>query len=420
MATVAFHIRSEYDPEDRERLEVETGQIEEETIPTNNVVDPEQEWRQEVAKLPSQRPRRAAPQFVPATATFDEWSPARQTTSQHRDESGRSLGNSLSGWYRSLTNTQTHTSDKLASSSRVSYEILPSSQNKTASSTVALPRTSKAHDKNAWFIRNAIDSEPSTTSTTPTPAPSLADILARDPPPLPSQSQFTPPVFLEIGPSNKGYNILQRSGWNEGEALGPDVVRRKPVKDILPDEEIIPTMSSAKGKGKSRHMGTISCTANRRMVEVKFEDDVSELRSVDVIDLTLSDSDESEDDEGPHPDSPNGDVKVEEDIAPRPETSDSALEDPTYGRRALITPIATVLKSDRLGIGLKAKTTGPYKESRKRVTHNAAALAAHTKVAEESRLRAKRFGRGRRGFEKQHRREEETRKAMLHYLKGGL
>jgi len=84
----------------------------------------------------------------------------------------------------------------------------------------------------------------------------------------------------------------------------------------------------------------------------------------------------------------------------------------------LLTPIATVLKSDRLGIGLKAKTLGLYKTSQKRVTHNAAALAAHVKAAEETRRRMKEHGRGRRGYEKQRRMEEERRKAMLAFLKG--
>jgi len=250
----------------------------------------------------------------------------------------------------------------------------------------------------------AIQSKPS--SSVSTPVPTLADILARDPPPLPSEGKYTPPVWLEIGPSNKGFGMLQRSGWNEGEPLGPNVPRRKPVKDILPDK-IIPTKSKDKGKGR---LQKFTSSSYQQTVEVKMEDidEISELRNIDVIDLTLSDSD-----------SDDSSITAED---ARLEDQDGFTDvgidtSATHGGIALLTPIATVLKSDRLGIGLKAKTVGPYKASQKRVTHNAAALAAHTRAAEESRKRMKEHGRGRRGYEKQRRIEEEKRKAMLALLK---
>jgi len=78
--------------------------------------------------------------------------------------------------------------------------------------------------------------------------------------------------------------------------------------------------------------------------------------------------------------------------------------------------LPTVLKADRLGIGLKAKTEGPYRQSKKRVTHNAAALAAHIRTAEEMRRKKAEVGRGKRGYAKMHRREEDRRKLMLAYL----
>jgi hypothetical protein len=42
-----------------------------------------------------------------------------------------------------------------------------------------------------------------------------------------------------------------------------------------------------------------------------------------------------------------------------------------------------MLKSDRLGVGPKAKMEGPYRSSVKRVTSNASALAAYLKAAED-------------------------------------
>ncbi|KDR82766.1 hypothetical protein GALMADRAFT_238284 [Galerina marginata CBS 339.88] len=427
MATVTHYIRSYYNPEEREVLERETGQVIEDKDPTLPV-DPEEEWRREASRLPSNLQRKAPPQFVAATIAYDEWGSPLLNSSDHRESRPNSMGNSLSGWYRSLTASQTDASSstpKPSNNSTTRASSLPSEPHVTLP-----PKTLELKNKNNWFIMKAIQSEPS--SSSPTPAPSLADILARDPPPLPSQSKFTPPVFLEIGPSNKGFGMLQRSGWNEGEALGPDVIRKKPIKHLLPDadEEMI-SVSKKHGKGKSRPIITShhKVTSRRQTVEVKMEDfdDVSELRSVDVIDLTLSDSESGGADESSLiQDAQDDTVKREDDedpisgenSSPTPNMPHTETSSSTHGRKALLTPIATVLKSDRLGIGLKAKTAGPYKASLKRVTHNAAALAAHVKAAEDSRLRRKHFGRGRRGFEKQHTREEENRKALLAYLNG--
>jgi len=212
--------------------------------------------------------------------------------------------------------------------------------------------------------------------------------------------------------------MLQRSGWNEGEPLGPDVIRRKAFDDTPHDMEALLPASTNKAEGKSRNASS-TLPSRKQTMEIKLEnfDDVSELRNVDVIDLTLSDSDE-DGELGPGAEVGNKSEEPStcEDISSRDTTHGRSTS--LYERKALLTPIATVLKSDRLGIGLKAKTVGPYKASQKRITHNAAALAAHVKAAEESRKRKKLFGRGHRGFEKQRSKEEENRKVMVAYLKG--
>jgi len=69
-----------------------------------------------------------------------------------------------------------------------------------------------------------------------------------------------------------------------------------------------------------------------------------------------------------------------------------------------------MLKSDRLGIGLKAKTEGPYRTSVKRVTPDAAALAAHVKAAEDMRHTQRELGKGRRAFARAVRIEREREK----------
>ncbi|CAK5284089.1 unnamed protein product [Mycena citricolor] len=220
-----------------------------------------------------------------------------------------------------------------------------------ASDTHPLPRSSikppppETRTKNNWFIQNVLSTQPVAAVA---PPPTLADILARDPPPLPHEPQHSPPIWLAIGPSNKGYEMLQNRGWNEGEALGIGVLR-----------------------------------ANRMRPEPE------------VIDLTEPDRD------------PESDDYSEPEIASASGSS---------SRTALVTPIATVLKSDRLGIGLKAKTVGPYRASQKRVTHNAAAMLAHVKAAEELRKQKRRYGRGYRGHARQEKAQNRQRREMLAYL----
>ncbi|KAF8158355.1 hypothetical protein B0H34DRAFT_782882 [Crassisporium funariophilum] len=390
MATVAHYIYSHYDPEDREELERETGQVPEE-------VDSAEAWQKEASHI-AHRQRAPPPQFVPATFAYDDWGSRQESSSTPLETLTSTQGNNLSGWYRSLTNVSTSGG---ASGSRAKASLPRAASLLSKEPYAPIHKASEPLNKNNWFIMKAIKSEPTSSAYS---APSLADILARDPPPLPTEGRYTPPVWLEIGPSNKGFGMLQRSGWNEGEALGPSIIRRKPIKDIHPDQEIMPI--TTKGKGRAR-LNPPRMIVRPKLMEVKMEDfdDVSELRSVDVIDLTLSDPD-TDSDSSP------------EEIKSTPNGHTSPVDIATHGGTALLTPIATVLKSDKLGIGLKAKTWGPYKASQKRVTHNAAAMAAHVKSAEESRKRKQEHGGGHKGFEKRRRREEDSRKALLAYLKG--
>ncbi|TFK74863.1 hypothetical protein BDN72DRAFT_636799 [Pluteus cervinus] len=301
-------------------------------------------------------------------------------------------------------------------------------------------------DKNNWFIMKALQAQsqsssskivagstsgddsattgdvpPASTSTlTPTPLPAplistLADILARDPPPLPNERKYEPPIWLAIGPSNKGFEMLEKTGWREGEPLGPDF--RRPnraglgLKRRIADE-------SEHGFGWGEETGSNGKRKEREVkkerIEVKLgEEDIVELKGVDVIDLTVSDDEEDVEDDAEDDNSLDIEDEDEEMEAPQEDNSSTST---TYERKALIVPIGTVLKSDRLGIGLKAKTVGPYKASKKRITHNSAALALHTKAADEARKRRETVGRGRRGFERQYKHEQEKRQRLWSYL----
>ena len=355
MATVTHTIRSHYDPADREKLERETGQR------TNDQSDP---WQTE-SSFSAQRRVRAAPTFVPATISYDEWGAPSHTAAP--TVAPEEPDTSTAEWYRSLT----------TASSRGAPPQRPSSAPSSNSRPPPKPRKPSA-TKNDWFISRALRSEPSTKPSSP--APSLADLLARDPPPLPLEGRYTPPVWLHIGPSNRGFGMLQRSGWNEGEGLGAHVVRLR-----------------------ARDVGECA------LPSVKMEEDVGDMQDTrEVIDLTLSDSEASED--------AFEDYDVLQGSVGTQAYHDTGEASASHMQRSLLTPLPTILKADRLGIGLKAKTEGPYKQSRKRVTHNAATLAAHIRSAEEMRRNKAAVGKGRRGFAKIYKREENRRKAMLAYL----
>lgn len=362
MATVAHHIRSYYDPADREQLEKETGQI---------PIDEEEEWN--TAPTFSAVRRAPPPSFVPARIQYDEWGSAVSLTPEISSNAS-AQDNGTSEWYRALTRDSSKTMGKQ-----------PPARSSSTPSEASKPRK-EATTKNNWFIKKALQSEPS--SKPSSPAPSLADLLARDPPPLPSEERFVPPVWLAIGPSNKGFNLLQKGGWNEGEGLGAHVAR------------------SLRPRSSARTTSPIS-RAPLRGASIPVDDKKSRDILPDVIDLTQSESEPEDDFESFHQSS----------SLPQLAPASSATTEPDpHSQKSLLTPIPTIFKSDRLGIGLKAKTEGPYKQSKKRVTHNQAALASHIRTSEELRRKRAEVGRGRRGFAKVRKREENERKHMLAYL----
>lgn len=371
MATISHTIYSHYTPKTPESLATPLGHA------LGESADP---WETEPSSFSKAR-RSLAPRFVPATMSHENAGSRQPNHTIDNDD----IGASLAGWYRSLTDTQS-TVDR--PSLAVQSRTIAGPSKLSVDTQEVSKRRAVARNKNNWFILRAIESEP---SSTPSPAPTLADILARDPPPI--EGGYSPPVWLALGPSNKGFTMLQQRGWNEGEGLGPRVRRRRPIEGVFLDAEEPFEMKSLL---EARRLDV-----KKEEREVKWEEDVQEIRNVDVIDLTLSDAEE---------DIHESDAD-EDTLGDPPDPSDSS-----HSPRALLTPIATVLKSDRLGIGLKAKTIGPYKTSQKRVTHSAAALAAHIKSAEDLRGKKATMGRGRRGFAKMAKKEQERRQKMLAYL----
>ncbi|EJC98485.1 uncharacterized protein FOMMEDRAFT_171097 [Fomitiporia mediterranea MF3/22] len=407
MATVAHHILSTYNPEeDRERLEVETGQYD---VEAHDQADP---WLTEKPFGSSKRVTHP-PMFVAATIDYNEWG----SSSSLLDEKARHAGGrreegieSIGGWYKSLARK---------TPIGTSRSVTPTNQSPTpplARDAREKERKLIKRDRNNWFISRALEASSSSTNNHPgssssqsptgsgttsprAPTPTLADILARDPPPLPTEQKYTPPVWIAIGPSNKGFEMLQKSGWEEGEALGRASRNRAGLGYSV--------------KGKEREVG--------RNGGVDDDGEVEEVKAVkqEVVDATV-DENEIIDLTGLDDESPElGDTFTNRSVQSiRTATLSISNNDIDHSPHALLTPLPTILKSDKLGIGLKAKTigTGIHREPVKRVTHSQAALAAHIRASEEQRRVKKLMGRGRRGFERVRKREEDGRKRLLAYL----
>ena len=218
--------------------------------------------------------------------------------------------------------------------------------------------------------------------------------------------------------------MLQNQGWSEGEVLGAgrnnlssndthaketlQTKKKRTKPDYLsPSAPMLPTSSSLEQVTKEEEQEEIT-------LDDDDDDPIVEVRKkspVPMIDLTLSDTEDEGDDDD--------DEAKDDSPAPTPTThTDTASpsehdHDPRAAQTALLTPLPTILKSDRLGIGLKAKTEGPYRSSVKRrdARRNANANAA----AEDMRRRVL-LGKGHRAFARAERLERERRQNMMAYL----
>ncbi|KAE9392788.1 hypothetical protein BT96DRAFT_999996 [Gymnopus androsaceus JB14] len=181
MATTAFTIYSHYDPQDREFLELETGQA---TTDADSATD-EVVWQSEAVK--AFKRKQAPPPKAASKSTLD-W------TRSSKSSLDSSSNNEISGWYRSVV------------PSAPSPRPNPSRTQSTEPKPHPHPHTpvrnqNQKPTENDWFFQKVLSSSSNPSATTP--APSLADMLARNPPPSPTQSPFKPPVCLALGPSNK-------------------------------------------------------------------------------------------------------------------------------------------------------------------------------------------------------------------------
>ncbi|KIJ54582.1 hypothetical protein M422DRAFT_24522 [Sphaerobolus stellatus SS14] len=350
-----------------------------ETIEEEVEIDQEH-WRVGTALIPTTRLHsKPAPNFVPATLECDEYgmpkAPSKETISSISTPS-----DIVSSLYRSLTSgaREKLPEQSATPSTPIADDIPPPS----VADPSQPPRT-----RTNWFASQPILRNEEGPRTKP--ESSLSDLLARNPPPRRDEPAFTPPVFLFLGPSNKGFDMLQRKGWQEGEGLGSGRNERQGIG-----------MSKFKSGGSSTKKAVIS---DYQGLEVKQEvvdltlSDTEEKPKPEVVDLTLSDTEDEED--------IIIDEELEDDTDPMHDTPPSE-----HHGKTLITPIATTLKADKLGIGLKAKR-------RKAITHTYASIAAHIRTGNQAKKEFKaRFGRGSRGFARAKQKESTDRVKMLAYL----
>lgn len=449
----------------------------------------ERAWRTENAFPPSAVSM--APKFVRASGV------AVEKKMWKGKEKAREDAGDVSGWYSSLTSrARTPSTATVVSSSRFSKN--------TTGSSIAVSMSPKR--KRNWFestlppgslgplalpsytqpfSSTQSTSTPTQTSSTqpthppppapPSLAPSLAEMLHRSPPPLPTEPAFKPPIFLELNPTNRGWKMLERWGWREGEGVGGvGSTQHRPRVDGERERKL------GKGKGRdeeqSRETGkeVIDLTQDEETIDLTLSDDEdpipididAESYSDDASSVTLDDDyidvDALDDlDEHFVFASPESVFTAPDVLSMASSLSAAGLRNThrhTHDyRTTLLTPIPTIMKSDRLGIGLRAKTrkvsllehtlgsrshrsshsssrhlnsshhpkshshthsrtdeaTSSYRAPIRTLTPN---FVRHLEGMEVARKRRERVGRGWRGYKRDGEREGRERREMIGYL----
>lgn len=276
---------------DRRRSDVE------EELDNDVELEARREWDLAAeSSLSGKRVPKPFPQFVPASSTYSELS----RNGDDNDASNLRVAADTAQWYRSMVSQSTvnHPEAKIHPDTKTTHD----------SEFKQRQTTHVEIDKKSGFSEGAMSEAEMQTASTSSVS-TLADMLARNPPP--SSGRFQPPVWLAIGPSNKGYAMLEQSGWTEGEGLGRHAYRRK-----------IPKHGR---KGSSPLTPPIIYADKQEIHEIKLEDDISELRMVDIVDLTLHSSDEE-------------DQQDTADAPPPP-----PLERDPYAPKSLLVPLVSAL-----------------------------------------------------------------------------
>lgn len=270
-----------------------------------------------------------------------------------------------------------HLPSWLSASKYVPVPALPSRRPPSSAKSASTNRhkSHRASDPH-WFIAHSVAASSSASSDLSSPVPfSLAlaaPSFSRPPTPsslaslltLPEPGQgpsFRPPAFFHLKPGNKGHDLLVKQGWSgRGLGKGGD-----------------PTVGAAvEAKGKSQ--GVVEKRKPEAKVKkLKLDDD-------GAIDLTVSSSDEAS------ISSPGSEDESESDSKPPPPPHAYPIKPnastSSDGRFALIAPLSTTLKPDRLGIR-SAESSARHRAVTH--THQEIRAAAKAGAVQEGRLSAK-------------------------------
>ncbi|KAG8922191.1 hypothetical protein FRC01_014354 [Tulasnella sp. 417] len=357
MATQAFRIVSEYDPPKDDA--------------TPDVISlPDDGWSTGHTFCLSKRILHP-PKFVRPSGDYDEYGRPKETEEDDEIQIIEHRPSNLGQWYGSLSRSSLATAGAVTS---------PPPRPASAPATEPTPSRNQAQHSSANlppFLKNLsrrLEADDSTSIPRASSSSSLPDMLARAPPPLPSEAPFIPPTFTVLGPANKGYSILERHGWREGQTLGPGNY----------------------GHGNRAGIGFVAKQEDPECEEPKRANlkgrDVSDASAVDVVDLTLEDGSES-DEERPTSADPNA----------QPVQNSS-------GGRALLTPLPTVLRADNAGIGSNRGT-------KRVITQSAHALELAERRKKRNRKSDSIVRVGAKALINKAKKEQQERSALLAYMR---
>ncbi|CAE6391209.1 unnamed protein product [Rhizoctonia solani] len=238
MATEAFTIVSHYDKPSDEL----SGTVQKEAILSSDI---DALWESEAGPSNISLKRRIAPRFVPAsninTLIYSGKAP---------EHAAKTEANDVASWYAGLSRSQTPTK-----------QPEPPSRTEPLSSQTFFKNKPSKPSKNDWFIHRALSNLPQ--DALPVQSSSLADMLQQVPPSL--ESPIQPPVFLHLGPNNRGWGMLQRHGWEEGRPLGLGSAPVTPSETIrsTPSHELLTPSSQTDGQEQSVESGEAMQASSR-------------------------------------------------------------------------------------------------------------------------------------------------------------
>jgi hypothetical protein len=360
--------------------------------------------------------------FVPAQRTYDEL--GRPLADDNQKENPKRLNtssNTVGDWYTSLQRAHnvtpqpavTQHKGKGVETSRTSSD----ERRPKASSSASM--TQQGPSKPDWFR-----SSPMQTATKRPKLPSLAEMLRNDPPD--PQNPLEPPVYYGIGPTNKGYEMLTKSGWVEGRPLGP----HSHGSDVNKSKKPIEKSSKAVNLEESRVF--LSGDMPTLVLPGRLPGQIQTIRlrrgdSTDEDEDNKDNSDGSEDEDDTIFNQPAGSTSR----ASSPGSSSSErskkdreiIDDRTGKKfdRPLLTPIAVALKNDRKGLGLS--------KTKRLVTHSSLALREHAQkskftrrhqISEMKRMerdfKRGQYGRGKRAYAKMAKEDAAKRQRLMEYM----